>query len=494
MKKTGSKIIGVFAAIAAVVVLASSIVVTYPNEYKLIKQFGEIVDVVEAPGVSFKIPFIQESASVPKELQIYDIPKSDVITKDKKSMIADAFVLWRISDPVLFTRHLNGQVAQAQSRISASVFSSMKSVISNMDQAEIIENRDGKLAQDISANISNALDGYGITVLAVETKSLDMPDDNKQAVYDRMISERNNIAASYSAQGNSSAQMIKNNTTKEVSVMKSEAKAEGEKIKAEGKPLTLTFDKKSWGTWNIGTWRYNGEALAGGGTDWEYVNMVGDVGGSLDWSGGNHGKETLVDIRFYDGATGEELLLSNGQSAEIRNLTIVERTELYTSDAKNPYANVTRTYRVAGNTITFEADCEFIRDVYMGRSYTCMFPISKQYGQFAEFYKLDGSVEKAQTTLEGVKPDYSGPYIGRTDAMRVVMYGPKNPNYKFDVRVYSLADASDFFSNGDKTFVWDMNSTHNKLYFSKFDTGAPTLMQAGQRTSNKSTWTFTVEE
>ena len=53
----------------------------------------------------------------------------------------------------------------------------------------------------------------------------------------------------------------------------------------EGKPLTLTFDKKSWGTWNIGTWRYNGEALAGGGTDWEYVNMVGDVGGSLDWSG-----------------------------------------------------------------------------------------------------------------------------------------------------------------------------------------------------------------
>lgn len=138
----------------------------------------------------------------------------------------------------------------------------------------------------------------------------------------------------------------------------------------EGKPLTLTFDKKSWGTWNIGTWRYNGEALAGGGTDWEYVNMVGDVGGSLDWSGGNHGKETLVDIRFYDGATGEELLLSNGQSAEIRNLTIVERTELYTSDAKNPYANVTRTYRVAGNTITFEADCEFIRDVYMGRSYT----------------------------------------------------------------------------------------------------------------------------
>ena len=110
----------------------------------------------------------------------------------------------------------------------------MKSVISNMDQAEIIENRDGKLALAISGNIGSSLDGYGITVLAVETKSLDMPDDNKQSVYDRMISERNNIAASYTAQGNSSAQKIKNDTTKEVSVMKSRAKADAEKIKAEG--------------------------------------------------------------------------------------------------------------------------------------------------------------------------------------------------------------------------------------------------------------------
>lgn len=232
MKKKG--MIAGLAAAAALVLLGSSLVVTYPNEYKLIRQFGEIVRVEENPGVSLKVPFIQNSSSIPKALQIYDIPQSDVITKDKKSMIADAFVLWKISDPVLFTRHLNGQVAQAQSRISASVFSSLKSVISNMDQAEIIENRNGKLAQDISNNIGNSLDGYGIQVLAVETKSLDMPDDNKQSVYERMISERNNIAASYTAQGNSSAQKIKNDTTKEVSVMKSKAKAEAEKIKAEG--------------------------------------------------------------------------------------------------------------------------------------------------------------------------------------------------------------------------------------------------------------------
>lgn len=233
MKKT-KKFLGIIIVLAAVIILGSSVVVTYPNEYMLIKQFGEIVKVIEEPGVSFKIPFVQEGTAVPKALQLYDIPKSDVITKDKKTMIADAFVLWKISDPILFTRHLNGQVAQAQSRISATVFSSMKSVISNMDQAEIIENRDGELALDILDNIGASLDGYGIEVIAVETKSLDMPDDNKQSVYERMISERNNIAATYTAEGKSSAQKILNDTSKEVSVMKSEAAAEAEKIKAEG--------------------------------------------------------------------------------------------------------------------------------------------------------------------------------------------------------------------------------------------------------------------
>ena len=230
MKKTLSAVLIIFLLFACV----SCLVVTYPDEYKMVKQFGEIVRVVDTPGVSFKIPVIQEADRLPKCKQIYDIPKSDVITRDKKTMIADAFVLWRISDPVKFTRYLNGQLAQAQSRISASVFSSLKSVISNMDQAAIIENRNGKLAQDIRDSIGNSLEGYGIEILSVETKSLDMPDDNKQAVYERMISERNNIAASYTAKGNSEAQKIRNNTDREVSVMRSEANRNAEILLAEG--------------------------------------------------------------------------------------------------------------------------------------------------------------------------------------------------------------------------------------------------------------------
>ena len=228
------KIVATSLVVLALILGLSSIVITYPNEYMLIKQFGEIVRVETEPGISFKIPVIQGASTLPKSLQLYDIPKSDVITRDKKTMIADAFVLWRISDPVKFTRYLNGQLAQAESRISASVFSSLKSVISNMDQSAIIENRNGKLAQDIRNGISTSLDDYGIEIMSVETKSLDMPDDNKQAVYERMISERNNIAASYTAKGNAEAQKIKNNTDREVNVMLSEANKKAEILTAEG--------------------------------------------------------------------------------------------------------------------------------------------------------------------------------------------------------------------------------------------------------------------
>ena len=244
MKKT-------LAAVLVILVLflgISALVVTYPDEYMLVKQFGEIVRVEEKPGVSFKVPVIQEAESLPKCMQIYDIPKSDVITRDKKTMIADAFVLWRINDPVKFTRYLNGQLAQAQSRISASVFSSLKSVISNMDQSAIIENRNGKLAQDIRNSIGDSLEGYGIEILSVETKSLDMPDDNKQAVYERMISERQNIAASYTAQGEAEAQKIRNETDKEVTVMEADAKKQAEILTAEGEAEYMKILSKAYDT------------------------------------------------------------------------------------------------------------------------------------------------------------------------------------------------------------------------------------------------------
>lgn len=215
-------------------VAESAMVVTYPNEFTVIKQFGKIVDIREEAGLSFKIPMIQTAEKIENEVLLYDLAVSDVMTKDKKSMIADCFALWRIADPKKYTETLSAQKSNAEFRIDTIVYNSLKNVISSMSQEEVISGRDGELTAAIMANIGNTLTQYGIELLAVETKSLDLPDENKAAVYERMISERNNIAATYQAEGAEEAKQISNNTQAEIIVMQSEADAQAAQIVAKG--------------------------------------------------------------------------------------------------------------------------------------------------------------------------------------------------------------------------------------------------------------------
>jgi membrane protease subunit HflC len=234
MKKKSRLIIAAFVLLTAIVLAESSFVVTYPNEYTIIKQFGKIESVRREPGLSFKVPFIQTAETIQNEVLLYDLAVSDVMTKDKKSMIADCFVLWRIEDPYKYTQTLSAQKSNAEFRIDNIVYNSLKNVISSLSQEEVISGRDGQLTQTIMENIGDTLEQYGITLLAVETKSLDLPDENKSAVYERMISERNNIAATYQAEGQEEAKEISNNTTAEIIVMQSEADAQAAEIIGKG--------------------------------------------------------------------------------------------------------------------------------------------------------------------------------------------------------------------------------------------------------------------
>lgn len=235
MKKGKSKWIILAVILVGIFVTANSfLVVTYPNEYTVIKQFGKIVDIRQTPGLSMKIPVVQTAEKIENEVLLYDLAVSDVMTKDKKSMIADCFVLWKIDDPYKYTQTLSAQKSNAEFRIDTIVYNSLKNVISSKSQEEVISGRDGELAAAIVANIGDTLEQYGITLLAVETKSLDLPDENKNAVYERMISERNNIAATYQAEGQEEAKQISNNTTAEIIVMQSEADAKAAEIIAKG--------------------------------------------------------------------------------------------------------------------------------------------------------------------------------------------------------------------------------------------------------------------
>ena len=233
MKKTIRNIVIIVLLVVILTGAISCLVVTQANQYTIVRQFGKVVDIRDTAGISFKVPFLQDTQTLPNTVLLYDLPVSDVITKDKKTMVADSFVLWRISDPQKFIQTLNSSVSNAESRLSTLVYNAMNNTISGMNQSEVISGRDGELASAIKAGVTG-LEQYGIELIAVETKRLDLPDDNKEAVYQRMISERNNIAAQYTASGESEAQKIRSETDKEVEIMLSEAKAQAEVLQAEG--------------------------------------------------------------------------------------------------------------------------------------------------------------------------------------------------------------------------------------------------------------------
>lgn len=220
------------------ILFAQCTVITQPGEYRVIKQFGKIIRVEQNDGsklgFSLKIPFIQSETSISSKVNLSDLEPSDVMTSDKKSMISDCFVMWRIDDPIKFTQKLSGSVTNAESRINSNVYNVLKNLISSLTQEELISGRDGEIAEMITAGTKDKLADYGIEIIGVETKMLDLPDENKTAVYNRMISERNNIAASYKAEGQQKAQEIINSTDEEETIILAQAQKQADTLIAEG--------------------------------------------------------------------------------------------------------------------------------------------------------------------------------------------------------------------------------------------------------------------
>ena len=278
MKKHIGKILAALVVVYLLVNMAA--VITYPNQYKVIKTMGKISRVTTEPGFSFRIPLLQSETTISKARQLYDIAPTEIYTSDKKKMEVDAYIIWRVTDPVKFTQTLNSSTASAESKISAMVYGSLKATVSSTSQEELIASRDAALdkaeeddaldveVQDITSedlkedteassgagtvidentrviSLSNKIleqlnkdydpEQYGIEIQMVKIKKLDLPDENKDAVYNRMITERKNIAAAYKAQGESEAQKIRNTTDRETAVMLSEAEATADRLEAEG--------------------------------------------------------------------------------------------------------------------------------------------------------------------------------------------------------------------------------------------------------------------
>ena len=224
--------------VAVVLILAvSSMFTVQENQYACTVRFSQIIDTTDEAGLHFKVPFLDSVRYFSKATQLYDIPPSEVLTSDKQNMTVDCYVLWRIEDPLRFYQTL-GATSVAEQRLDALTYNELKTVMGTLAQADIINMEDGAKRNQIYESIATDVDAlaetYGIEVEDVKIKQFDLPESNLNAVYSRMISERNQMAEKYTADGNYEASIIRNDVDKQVNIIVSNAEAEAAKLVAEG--------------------------------------------------------------------------------------------------------------------------------------------------------------------------------------------------------------------------------------------------------------------
>ena len=224
-------------ALVLVIVLSGSFFTVAEDQYACTFRFSEIVDTTNTAGLHFKVPFLDSVKYFPKATQFYDIPPSEVLTSDKQNMTVDCYILWNISDPQQFYRAL-GSTAKAEERLNAITYNALKTAMGTLAQSDIINMNDGaernQIYEGIATTVDNQAKTYGIHVEDVKIKQFDLPASNLNAVYSRMISERNQMAEKYTADGNYEASIIRNDVDKQVNIIISNAEAEAAQLVAEG--------------------------------------------------------------------------------------------------------------------------------------------------------------------------------------------------------------------------------------------------------------------
>ena len=252
-KKKKITILTVLAAVIVIliIVLPGCFYEVKEDEYACTARFSKIIRTVDQPGLYVKLPFIDTVRTFPKKTLFYDIPPSEVLTVDKKSMTVDSYILWRIDDPLKFFQSLT-QISAAESRLYDITYNAFKTKMGVLDQDDIINMNPGSernaIYDEIKSEVMSKTDVYGIKVVDVKLKRLDLPESNEQSVYERMISERKREADKYTAEGERDAAYIKAEVDKTVNISLSDAKAQAEQIRAEGEAEYMKLIAEAYDT------------------------------------------------------------------------------------------------------------------------------------------------------------------------------------------------------------------------------------------------------
>ncbi|NLK43128.1 MAG: protease modulator HflC [Tissierellia bacterium] len=252
MTKTIKKILFIYLPILIIgFIILSNAFVIRPNEYGIIRQFGKIVKVIDSEGLNFKLPFIQTLSKLPKNVLFYDVPATEINTYDKKRIMVDYYALWRITDPVQMVETLK-TLDGAEARLSDIMYSDVRNELGKLEYGAIInplDNQRGNVDTIVKDNMNEILgkNNYGIEIVDIQMKRIDLPESNEQSVYKRMISERESKAQEYLSQGDAEKTKIMADADREVAELVAKTKARAQEIVAEGEKEAAKIYNDSYG-------------------------------------------------------------------------------------------------------------------------------------------------------------------------------------------------------------------------------------------------------
>ena len=223
----------VFFILVAILVLSTVFTIDETRQV-VILQFGEPVRIIKTPGLHFKLPApLQVAQRFDDRLLEYDVAPEEILSKDKKSLIVDNYVRWRIVDPLLFLQTVQTEPI-AKTRIDDIVYSELRRELGTHNMSEIITERREIIMEKVTRQSAIATKPYGIEVVDVRLKRVDLPQNNEQSIYRRMQAERIRQANKFRSEGEEESQKIKASTDKDKTIILANAYKEAEEVKGEG--------------------------------------------------------------------------------------------------------------------------------------------------------------------------------------------------------------------------------------------------------------------
>ena len=239
------KIISVLIAILILLGL-SSVFIVDETEQIVILQLGKPVRNITKPGLNIKVPFpFQEKITFDNRLLEYDSPPEEILSKDKKTLIVDNYVRWRIIDPLQFLKTVQA-IPTALSRMDDIVYSELRRELGTHDMVEIITDNRERIMEVITSASNQATKDYGIEVIDVRIRRVDLPNQNEESIYARMDAERKRQANKFRSEGEEEAQKIRASTEKDKTIILADSYKQAERIRGEGDAIAVDVYAKSY--------------------------------------------------------------------------------------------------------------------------------------------------------------------------------------------------------------------------------------------------------